>query len=140
MKQLLLLSLFLLMSSAHAGGIKFITDGDNPISSLTPEQIRDFYLKKNKQWPNGNSVRFFDRDDESDERKIFLREVLKRSQREVETFWIGQKLYTGHSAPTQVNSDSLMAALVNKIPGSLGYVSESFTTPKGIKIIELKGH
>jgi hypothetical protein len=72
-------------------------------------------------------------------RKVFLRDVVKRSQREIETFWIGQKLYTGNSAPTQVSSDSMMASLISKFPGSIGYVSGSFTGAPGVKIIDIIG-
>lgn len=139
LKAWLLFTLLAGSSLASAQGIRLITNEANPYSSLTRSQVRDYFLKKNKQWPNGVGVRFFDRNDDSEERKIFLREILRKTQREVETFWIGQKLYTGHSAPTQVSSDSMMSSMVSRFPGALGYVSGEFKGAKGVKEVQVTG-
>lgn len=136
----LALSCFLgmVVISLPAYAIKIIVNETNPVTELRQEDIRNYFLKKNKQWPHGGSVRFFDRNDDSPERRIFLRNVIERSPREIETFWIGQKLYSGHSAPTQVSSDSMMSSLVSRFPGGIGYVSKDFTPPKGVKVIKVK--
>lgn len=135
-----LFALVLLPTLALGQSIKVIVNESNPLESINRTEVADYFMKRNKQWPDGAPVRFFDRNDDSRERMSFLREVLKKSQREIETFWIGQKLYTGHSAPTQVSSDSMMAALVARFPGAIGYVSDEFAGGKGVKVIELKGN
>lgn len=120
-------------------GIQVIVNVQNDLSSLSADEVRDFFLKKNKQWPNGSAVRFFDRNDGSQERGLFLKQILKQSARDVEIFWIGQKLYTGHSSPTQITSDSMTASLVGRFSGAIGYVSETFQLPPEVKKIEVKG-
>lgn len=140
MKMILWILILLTTAFAQAENVKIITHEETPYQTLSREQVRDFFLKKTKHWPNGETVRFFDRNDDSAERKVFLRDVVKRSQREVETYWIGQKLYTGNSAPTQVNSDNMMASLVSRFPGSIGYVSGSFAGAPGVKVIEITGN
>lgn len=124
---------------AFAQGIRVITHESNPYTSLTKAQLRDFFMKKSKHWPNGTPVKFFDRTDGSAERAVFLREIIHKSQREVETFWIGQKLYSGHSAPTQLATDSMTASMISRFPGAIGYVSEGHEAGKGTKFVELIG-
>jgi ABC-type phosphate transport system substrate-binding protein len=133
------LLLLIFCSAASARSIKIIVNENNPYTEISLEQLRDFYLKKSKEWPNGTPVRFFDRGEDTAERRHFLREFMKRTQRDLELYWIGQKLYTGHSAPTQVTSDNMAASLVSRFPGGIGYVSTEFPGSAGVKVIEVKG-
>ena len=113
-------------------------NAENPVQKLTPFQISEMYLKKTRNWSNGNPVRFFDRNDGTPERKLFLNYVLKRSSRDIDQYWIGQKLYTGNSAPVQLASDNMAISLVARFPGAISYISpESFQENKGIKKIEI---
>lgn len=120
-------------------GIIFIVNSDNPLMEINKETVALYYLKKVKFWPNNQTIRFFDRSDESDLRKYFLDNFLGMTHREVDSFWIGQKLNSGDSAPVQVNDDLAMARLVSKFPESIGYVSSGFVMVKGIKIINITG-
>lgn len=124
---------------AQESNIAFIVNSDNPITELNKETIALFYLKKVKFWPNNQSVRFFDRTDDSSERNYFLNKILSMTSREVDSFWISQKQNFGDSAPTQVNDDYSMAHLVSKFPESIGYVSSSFVETKGVKKINITG-
>lgn len=119
-----------------ADDVIIIINEKNPISELSEEQIANFFLKKNRQWPSGESVRFFDQLNEKEERKTFLKKYIKKSSREVELYWIGQKLYTGYSAPLQINSD-LMVGVVARFPGAIGYVPSSFSGAPGVKKISI---
>lgn len=141
--RLLLITLFLMVflnisfiRFLRAEDVNIIINEKNPISELSEEQIANFFLKKIRQWPNGAPVRFFDQLDEKEERKIFLKTYVKKSSREVELYWIGQKLYTGYSAPLQINSD-LMAGVVARFPGAIGYVSSSFSGAPGVKKVSI---
>lgn len=141
MKTLIYLFLFLsTLSTAFAQNLIVIVNEENPISSLTADQMRDYFFKKSKHWPNGVPVRFFDRGDNSSARKFFLKDVVHKSNRDVELFWIGQKLYTGHSAPTQINTDSMTVAMVARFPGAISFLSGEFAGAKGVKIIEVTGN
>jgi len=134
----LIITLSLLFSSvALAQKIVVIVNENNALQSISKDQLRDFFLKKTKTWPDGTPVKFFDRREESRERNLFLNNYIERSSREVETFWIGQKLYTGHSAPTQVNNDSMTMALISRFPGAISYVSGDIPLKSGVKKIEV---
>ncbi len=133
-----LLGICLLVSVARAEGIAFIVNVQNPATTLTRSQVADYYLKKTKQWPDGVPLRFFDRNDGSEERKHFLRSIVQKNMRDVELYWIGQKLYSGHSSPSQIVSDSMVEIMVSRFPGAIGYVSEEFELTKTVKKIPRK--
>lgn len=126
------------MFKAHS--VVFIVNEKNPVSNLSKQQILNFYFKKVRQWPDGNEVRFFDRSDESPERNIFLKDILNKTSRDLEEFWIGQKLYTGNSAPSQLSSDKMVKHMVMHFPGAIGYVRADFPITEGIKKIEITGN
>lgn len=118
--------------------IKFIVNTSNPNTSLTEGQLQDFFLKRVRQWQDGTPVRFFDRQTGSEERKRFLSQYIEKTSRQIDQHWIGQKLYSGDSSPTQVNSDSLMVALVSRFDGGIGYVGKDFKGAEGVKVISVK--
>ena len=125
----------ILFSAARAETIALIVNARNPMNSVKRSQVSDFFLKRVKSWPDGVPVKFIDRMDESPERKEFLRTYIKKSARDIELYWIGQKLYSGHSAPSQVSSDAMVEMMVSRFPGAVGYVSKEFTPTRPVKII-----
>jgi ABC-type phosphate transport system substrate-binding protein len=126
---------FVFVPDAFSQELVVIANSANTLDSISKDQLRDFFFKKTRNWPDGKPVRFFDQQDNSPVRKVFLRKYLNRSSRQVEQFWIAQKFNTGVSAPTQVNSAILMANLVSRFPGGIGYVEEGTRLPKDVKIL-----
>ena len=118
--------------------IVIIVNEKNNISSIKISELEDFFMKKTRHWPNGNNVRFFDHRDENENRKIFLEKFVQKTSRELELYWIGEKIYTGNVAPIKITSDSMMSSMVSRFPGGIGYVSSKFKIPKAVKIIEIK--
>ncbi|AUN99136.1 hypothetical protein C0V70_13700 [Bacteriovorax stolpii] len=121
-----------------AESVVLIVSQKNPLDSLTTKELQDYFMKKDRTWPNGNAVRFFDHRDDNKNRKAFLDKYIKKTSREVELYWIGEKIYTGHIAPIQITSDSMMVKMVSRFPGGIGYVSKKFPLPKTVKIITVK--
>lgn len=138
MKKLLLSLILLFNFSLQAEEIVMIVNEQNPINELSLVQVQNYFLKRTREWPNGQVVRFFDRREGSEERKIFLRDLLKKSSRDVELYWIGQKLYSGNTAPLQVSTDSMMASMISRFPGAIGYVSSSFQGAPGVRKVALR--
>jgi ABC-type phosphate transport system substrate-binding protein len=138
MKALLIIFLLISASAWGQNEIKFIVNSSNPITTLTEGQLQDFFLKRARQWPDGTPVRFFDRQSGSEERKEFLLRYIEKSSRQIDQHWIGQKLFSGDSSPTQVHSDALTVALVSRFMGGLGYVGKDFKGASGVKVISVK--
>lgn len=137
MKLLLLFFLTITSKGFAQESIAIIVNKDNPANSLTRSEISDYFFKNIKHWPNGTAIRFIDRQPGSEEKKKFLRQIIRRSSSEVDMFWIGQKLYTGASSPLQVSNDQMMASVVSSFSGAIGYVSEGYPISGKIKKVEV---
>ena len=120
-------------------GFVLIGNTANSATKISSDELADYYLKKKRQWGDGTAIRFIDHEDDSTIRKLFLEKVIKKTAREVDLFWIGQKLYSGDRAPMQVASDATVASLVSHFKGAIGYVSPTFVLPSSIKKIEIMG-
>lgn len=121
-----------------ASDIVVIVNEKNPVTSIKTSELEDYFMKRSRVWKNGETVRFFDHRDENDNRKIFLKKFVKKTSREVELYWIGEKIYTGNIAPIQITSDSMMTSMVSRFPGGIGYVSSKYKIPKTVKTIVIK--
>lgn len=121
-----------------ADDIVVIVNEKNPLTAVKISELEDYFMKRSRLWPNGDTVRFFDHRDENENRKIFLKKFIKKTSREIELFWIGEKIYTGNIAPIQVTSDSMMTSMVSRFPGGIGYVSKNYKLPKTVKTLEVK--
>lgn len=99
MKKLILITLLFLNPVAQAAEIVFIVNVQNPTTQLSDEDVRNYYFKKKRHWPDETSVRFIDRSPGSPVRDSFLKNYLHKTGSDIELYWIGQKLYAGDSAP-----------------------------------------
>jgi ABC-type phosphate transport system substrate-binding protein len=139
---LLSLALVLMLQAsigAFAEELTFIVNAKNPVETLTVADLRDFYLKKKRTWPDGTSVRFIDRAAGMPVRKLFLDKVLKQTAEEVELYWIGQKLYSGESSPLQERNDRMTIQFVSAFKGAVGYVkSDASLSGANVKVIAVE--
>ncbi len=132
-----LFGLLLFFSAARAEELAMIVNSQNSINTISQTQVSDFFLKKAKQWPGGTTVRFFDRSDTSELRKSFIRSYIHKSSRDIELYWIGQKLYSGLSAPSQLSSDNMTEIMVSRFSGAIGYVSKEYEITRPVKKISV---
>ncbi|MCM2278633.1 MAG: substrate-binding domain-containing protein [Oligoflexia bacterium] len=134
----LLIAALLPLSSPAGAGITFVVNRDNPARSLSAKELAELYRKKRRFWPDGTPVRFIDRNPGTPEREIFSRRILRQTEAEVDLFWVGQKLYTGDSAPLQVASDAAVLRMVRIFKGAIGYVSSGSALDSGsVKVIDV---
>jgi ABC-type phosphate transport system substrate-binding protein len=138
---ILFISIATFQSSAWAvPGLLFITNDQNTVTRLTIPELKDYYYKRKRLWPDGTAVRFIDRAPGSEIRKAFLSSVLSTSSEDLDLFWIGQKLYSGDNAPLQQPSDALTMQLVSALKGAISYVSDAIplSNLKGVKVIRVE--
>lgn len=122
------LILAIALHAAHASAeekLVFVVNAKNPVSSLPSREIVEFFLKKRTRWPDGTPVRFIDWRAGSAARRQFLQDFVDKSPREIELYWIGQKLYSGNSAPITVTSGPMVLAFVSRFEGAIGYLPAS---------------
>ncbi|HVK60411.1 MAG TPA: hypothetical protein VM432_02625 [Bdellovibrionales bacterium] len=133
--------IFIVSQSDSALGsdkLMFIVNEKNPIKSLSVNELRDYYFKRRRSWPNGVSVRFIDAGEGTAALKRFQSEYLKRSQKDINLYWIGQKLYSGDSAPLREPSEATIVQFVASLPGGIGYITDrSLIDGKAVREIQV---
>jgi len=122
-----------------ADDLVVIVNSENPASSIKESDLRDYFFKRKRQWPDGTVVRFLDRTPDVPARKTFLKNILKKSSEDVDLFWIGQKLYSGDSAPLREPSDAMTVQFVESFKGAIGYLTNpSLAAGKNVKIVKVE--
>lgn len=132
---IIIIAIMLALQMALAD-VVFIVNADNPIDKLTAAELRDFYFKRKRRWGNGESVRFMDRST-GPLRDDFLKIYIRKTNSDVELYWIGQKLYSGDSAPLKERSDSTTMNFVGSLKGAIGYVSDTAVLKKNVKVLKI---
>jgi ABC-type phosphate transport system substrate-binding protein len=100
-----------------------IVNAGNPLDSISRDDLAAYFLKRRAAWPSGSPVQPVDLPPESETRKLFSTEVLRRSPRAVSAYWI-QEIFAGRSEPPPVkSSDAAVLLYVSTTPGAIGYVA-----------------
>lgn len=112
-----------------------IVNGSSAITSLSEDDLKDYYLGKKASWPDGSKVVVVVLKDGSSHEKLMGK--LGKSSSQFTTGW-KKLVFTGKGAmPEQVNSEDEMAAFVAKTPGSIGFV-DAGKVKDGIKAVPVK--
>lgn len=133
---LIIVAIMLALQMALAD-VVFIVNSENPATKLSAADLRDYYFKRKRRWANGESVRFMDRTI-GPLRDDFLKNYIEKTNSDVELFWIGQKLYSGDSAPLKESSDIATMNFVGSLKGAIGYVSDTLVLKKTVKAIKIE--
>lgn len=137
-RALLILASFLFAPAAGAElGIVFVVNKENPVTELTMNDVSDYYFKRRTRWANGAKIQFIDQRDGSARKESFLT-LIGRSQRDLDLFWIGEKNFSGQSAPLQAPSDTMVLSMVGSLAGAIGYVGADRAATDKVKLITVK--
>lgn len=134
-----LASLLLATSGAFAAKLAFIVNAESDITELSVSQITDYYFKRTRTWPNGTKIRFIDHGDK-ELRNQFCKSVLRKTPRDVDLFWIGEKNFSGQGAPIEARDDEMVISSVASLPGAIGYISDASEEDlTGVRKVTIKG-
>ena len=93
--------------------------------SITTNQVRDIYLNRSQQLPDGQKVRPFELPEGAPARAEFHDKVTGRNDAQLKSFW-SQQVFTGRGQPPQEQGNAgAMKASVASTPGSIGYLDAS---------------
>jgi ABC-type phosphate transport system substrate-binding protein len=111
-------------ASVAAREYKVIVHPSNPVTSLSRQQLAEYFLKKTAAWPSGKSVAPVDLERSSPARAAFSRDALAKSVAQVAAYW-QQQIFAGRAVPPpEKRSDAEIVAFVERNPGAIGYVAE----------------
>ncbi len=111
-----------LLGGLAQADVVLVADASLALDALTPEQARRLYLARPGRFPGGLRLVPFDQPASSPARRVFVREVLKMSERELAQYW-SRRTFAGKGRPPRVLADD--AAVVDRVkhtPGGVGYI------------------
>jgi hypothetical protein len=122
-------------TSAQRGlGFHVLAHPSCGVRELDAAELESIFTASMREWPNGRRIVPFNYAPESELRKGFDRQILSMSPREVSRFWINQRIRGGARPPRQVSDPRLMARVIARLPGSIGYVPEG-RIPPGTRLV-----
>lgn len=114
----------LLCSATVQADVVVITHNSGP-DSITVNQVRDIYLNRSQQLPNGDRVTAFELTAGNPARSEFHDKVTSRNDAQLKAFW-SQQVFTGRGQPpAEFGAPAAMKASVSTTPGSIGYIDEA---------------
>lgn len=103
-------------------------------SELTPEQIKRIYMGKSSKFPDGTAAVPLVISHTDPAFNTFAREVLKRSPKQLKSYW-AKRMFTGRSRPPQiVESFSKMIEMVASNPMYIGFYAPPQKEPS-VKVL-----
>jgi ABC-type phosphate transport system substrate-binding protein len=123
---LLVTAAFLWNAPAGADGeVAVVVNPANPISTLSPADLRKIFLGEKSTWPNGKHVLLVMAAPGSPEREAVLKNVYKMSESDYSKYFL-QAAFTGQVAapPRDASSAAEVKQLVAGNPGAIGYVGQ----------------
>jgi ABC-type phosphate transport system substrate-binding protein len=127
-RSLLKLALGLLLvaaaSASQAEELVVIVNAANPNASLTQQQVKAYFLKKNPSWANGEKVRPVDRDGDSSERTAMLK-ILGYNSDELKRYWIERQYANADQPPASVPDEASVLKFVSFFKGGIGFITKS---------------
>jgi ABC-type phosphate transport system substrate-binding protein len=124
----------LLASPVKAAGLLIIANSSVSVASpLTRSQIAAIYLLRTTTWPDGSHIVPVNREATSRTRAQFTADVLRQDDADLATYW-NEMHFMGKLPPVVQESEQAMLAFVQKVPGSVGYISDA-TAPADVKVL-----
>ena len=124
-------------SIAMDDSYKVIVNANNRATSIDRDFLRDAFLKKTEEWPDGETIRPVDLAPKFPAHDRFGREVLRKSPAQLKSYW-NQQIFSGKGVPPpEADSVAAVVAFVVANPGAVGYVP-SDTDVNGAKVVGIR--
>jgi len=102
-----------------------IVNNANPVNSLSTVELRRIFMKQSRMWPHGEPMVPVDWDSTHYLRTIFSKDVLGRSVRGMQGYWVQQSMTQGLTPPSTQRSARAVLRFVASVPGAISYVPPS---------------
>ena len=106
--------------------------------TITRQQVRDIYLNRSSQMPDGQRAVAFELPPGNSIRDEFNELVIERSDAWMKSFWSRQVLTGKGHPPTEMSSASGMKSVVSSTLGAIGYL-DSTLVDDTVKVVLYPG-
>ncbi len=111
---------------ARANSIVVIVNKENPVNSLTVDEVRRYFLLDSKNWPSGSKIKPINLHKSSTTKNYFLNKILKMTLNDYDHFWLSMKQKSGETEPKTVKSNKFVLKIVGKDAKAIGYLPEDY--------------
>lgn len=113
-----------------------VVNVENPIDSITVDQLSRMFLKKIRQWEGGRAIQLVEQRTTAQVRRSFAERVHRRSASALAAYW-QQQIFSGRAVPPPERStDREIVDYVRATTDGIGYVSPG--TPLGAGVRPLR--
>lgn len=120
----LALATLMVLSPLASAELVIIVHPGGP-DSITQQQVRDIYLNRSSQMPDGQRAIAFELAPGNSMRDEFNELITKRSDAWLKAFWSRQVLTGKGQPPTEMSSASGMKSVVSSTLGAIGYLDST---------------
>lgn len=106
---------------AHRDAIAVVVGRDSFVREVTPDALRDIYLRRQRLWPNGASTIPINVPAGNPLREQFSTRVLGRATRDLVAYW-NARYFDGIRPPIVLPSAAAVRAYVAAEPAAVGYL------------------
>lgn len=132
----LLLTIAALLLPGAASAATIVVNSEIDTTKLNGEQVELIYLGKKTLWDSGQRVVPVLVNEESEESKQFLENVLKKTVSQYRAYWKRRLFSGGGTVPKTFRSSGEVIEFVSKTPGAIGVV-HSGSKDNRVKVIEI---
>jgi hypothetical protein len=111
-----------------------VVHAGNKIDNLSISELDAIFRTKKQNFDNGIRVIPFNLPPRQEHRVLFDERVLEMSPDEVARYWIDRRVRGGTKPPRQVPNVELLAKVIARLEGGIGYLPESAVI-EGIRIV-----
>ena len=117
-------------------GFRVIVHPDNPLATLSIDDVSRLLLRRDTAWPDGVEVDPVDLRSGSDVREKLSQAIHGRGTSKIESYW-QRRLFAGEAVPPQqLRDEDEMLVYVREHRGAIGYISDT-VEPVGVREIRL---
>ena len=136
-----LLAVFVMLAprtaAAQSATYKVIVNRENPVSSLSRDELSRLFLKKVTTWSNAKPVSVVEQKPTAPVREVFTKTVHGRQLGYITSYW-QQMIFSGRATPPpEKSSDAEVSAYVAGNPSAIGYVDANTPLPAGVKVLNV---
>ncbi len=113
-----------MVSSGTSAEVVAVVSSNNPLNTLSKNQVSDIFLGKMTRFPDGRQVVPIDQLEISTEREAFYLKFANKTPAQIKAYW-SKIIFTGRGQPPpEVSNDIEVKKFLAKHPDAIGYIEQ----------------
>lgn len=125
--------------SSMGGEVAIIVNKENPLESVSMQDLAQIFKSEKKDWPNGGEIHLVFLPADYPEKEVVLKTIYKMDANELKKFWLA-KIYQGRAVtfPKTFASSEAIKKFVSLELNSVGFI-DAAAVDDSIKVLKVEG-